>query len=74
MHKTEEGALESTPLSPVILLKDAQVWTKSSEKMTGSYMLLSGIASSSVAQFSEMRPKTTCSLAFRQEGIEMYNI
>ena len=58
MHKIEESVWENAPLIPVILLKDTQVWAKSSEKMTESCMLLSGIASSSVAQFSEVRPKT----------------
>lgn len=58
MHKMEESVPENAPLIPVILLKDTQVWVKSSEKMTESRMLLSGIASSLVAQFSETRPKT----------------
>lgn len=65
MHKIEESVLENAPLIPVILLKDTQVWAKLSEKMTESCMLLSGIASSSVAQFSKTGPKPTCSLAFR---------
>lgn len=58
MHKKEESVLQNAPLIPVILLKDTQVWVKSSEKMTESCMLLSGIASSLVAQFLETRPKT----------------
>lgn len=57
MHKKEESVPENVPLIPVILLKDTQVWAKLSEKMTESCMLLSGIASSSVAQFSEKRSK-----------------
>lgn len=55
MHKTEERISEShVPLTSVILLKDTQVWTESSEKMKENCMLLSEMLPHQRSNFQEV--------------------